>query len=423
MNSKTNRKVFSRGALLACCLVCASASSEETEISTPKNEMRYGEKADSEIQNFQWDMALQVYREELVKNENNADAWRGIGRIRRWQGHLDESRQAYKKAAALEPDNANAALGIASTYFLDHDFEQAADRYASAQQRWPNDDEVRQAAYEFAREKNPRIYTRFERDLTFRTETYGAGLPLLSREDIQVEHVEAESLGQYIRKDQKVTYTHYFGLNNFLEFRYRKSNYDYFSPVTDFSAIDSFDEYRLRYTYPFTPEQVGSVIYTYRPTTLKTTQQSYDSTKVELELRSQWSPRFATIFGVGQLRELNGNPSTTDDLRNTTLEKIGVEYMLTQKAQVAATYITNPDLDNSIKSKSLFLLSYQWRDNLSSLLRYRYDDYKQGGNQRIYSLALRYTPDPHLWIEVGILTAARDGRSGTYPQATLIYKF
>src|SRR5690606_35755503 len=129
--------------------------------------------------------------------------------------------------------------------------------------------------------------------------------------------------------------------------RYRRSDYSYFSPVTDFSAIDKFDEYRLRYTYPFTPEQVGTVTYTFSPTTLQTTQQSYDSTKLEFELRSQWSPRFGTLIGAGQLRELNSNPRTTDDLRNTSLVKAGVEYMLTQQAQVTATYITNPDLDNS----------------------------------------------------------------------------
>lgn len=423
MNLKTRGNTLSCGALLACLSISAPASSEEIEAAPQQKEMTYGEKTDQEIQNFRWNSALQIYRDELAINEKNADAWRGIGRILRWQGHLDESRQAYEKAAALEPDNANAALGITRTYFLDHDFKQAAAGYASAQERWPQDEEVQQAAYDFAREKNPRIYGRYERDLTFRTKTYGAGLPLLSREDIQLEYVEDESLGQYVRKDQKITYAHYFGLNHFLEFRYRKSDYSYFAPVTDFSAIDKFDEYRLRYAYPFTPEQVGTVSYTYRPTTLETTQQSYDSTKIELELRSQWSPRFTTLVGAGQLRELNSNPTTTSDLRNTSLVKVGVDYMLTQKAQVAATYITNPDLDNSIKSKTLLLLSYQWRDNLSSLLRYRYDDYKQGGNQRIYSLALRYTPDAHVWVEVGALSATRAGRSGVYPQATLIYKF
>lgn len=415
--------MLSCGALLACLSISAPASSEETETATQQKEMTYGERADQEIQNFRWNSALQVYRDELATNEMNADAWRGIGRILRWQGHIEESRQAYEKAAALEPDDSNAALGIARTYFLDHDFTQAAASYAAAQERWPNDEEVQQAAYDFAREKNPRVYGRYERDLTFRTITSGAGMPLLSREDIQLEHVEDESLDQYVRKDKKATFTHYFGLNNFLEFRYRRSNYSYFSPVTDFSAIDWFDEYRLRYTYPFTPEQVGTVTYTHRPTTLETTQQSYDSTKIEFELRSQWSPRFGTLLGAGQLRELNGNPSTTEDLRNTSLVKAGVEYMLTQEAQVTATYITNPDLDNSIKSKSLFLLSYQWRDNLSSLLRYRYDDYKQGSDQRIYSLALRYTPGAHVWVEIGALSATRAGRSGVYPQATLIYKF
>jgi tetratricopeptide (TPR) repeat protein len=423
MNLKARGNMLSCGTLLACLAMSAPAFSEETETAPQQKEMTYAEKADQKIQDFRWNAALQVYRDELARNPNNADAWRGIGRILRWQGHLDESRQAYEKAAALEPDNANAALGITSTYFLNHDFKQAAAGYASAQERWPKDEDVQQAAYDFAREKNPRIYARYERDLTFRTETYGAGFPLLSREDIQLEDVKDESLGQYIRKDKKATFTHYFALNNFLEFRYRRSNYSYFAPVTDFSAIDWFDEYRLRYTYPFTPEQVGTVTYTFRPTTLKTTQQSYDSTKFEFELHSQWSPRFGTLVGAGQLRELNGDPSTTSDLRNTSLVKAGVEYMLTQRAQATATYITNPDLDNSIRSKSLFLLSYQWRDNLSSLLRYRYDDYKTGGSQRIYSLALRYTPDAHVWMEFGVLSASRAGRSGVYPQATLIYKF
>ncbi|RXZ38692.1 tetratricopeptide repeat protein [Oxalobacteraceae bacterium CAVE-383] len=423
MHLKTRKNMWFCGTLLACLSISAPASSQEAGTAPQQKEMTYGEKADQEIQNFHWNAALQIYRDELARNENNADAWRGMGRILRWQGHLEESRQAYEKAAALEPDNSNAALGIASTYFLDHDFDRAAAGYAAARERWPDDEEVRQAADDFARERNPRVYGRYERDLTFRTITYGAGMPLLSREDIQLESVRDESLGQYIRKDKKATYTHFFALNNFLEFRYRRANYTYSTDVTDFSAIDWFDEYRLRYSYPFTPEQVGSVTYTYRPTKLKTTQQSYNSTKYEFELHSQWSPRFGTVVGGGQLRDLNGDPTTTSDLRNTSLVKAGVEYMLTQKAQATATYITNPDLDNSIHSKSLFLLSYQWRDNLSSLLRYRYDDYKSGGSQRIYSLAMRYTPDAHVWVELGVLSAARAGRSGVYPQATLIYKF
>jgi Tfp pilus assembly protein PilF len=422
MNLKKSRNI-SCGTLLAYLFISAPAFAEEAATTPPQKEMTYAEKADREIQNFRWNNALQIYRDELAINEKNADAWRGVGRILRWQGHLDESRQAYEKAAALEPENSNAALGIASTHFLNHDFKQASAAYAAAQERWPQDEEVRQAAYDFAREKNPRIYGRSERDLTFRTTTYGAGMPFLSRGDIQLEHVEDESLGQYVRKDKKATYAHYFGLNNFLEFRYRKSDYSYFSPVTDFSAIDNFDEYRLRYSYPFSPEQIGTVTYTYRPTTLETTRQKYDSTKIEFELRSQWTPRFGTLIGAGQLRELNSDPQTTDDLRNTSLVKVGVDYMLTQRAQVTATYITNPDLDNSIKSKTLLLLSYQWRDDLSSLLRYRYDDYKKGDNQRIYSLALRYTPNAHVWVELGVLSASRAGRSGVYPQATLIYKF
>lgn len=421
MGLKAKGNMLSCGAILACLSMHASAA--EADAAPPQKESTYAAKADQEILDFHWDAALQTYRDELARNEKNADAWRGIGRILRWKGHLEESRQAYEKAAALEPDNSNAALGIADTYRLNHDFKQAAADYAAAQQRWPKDEEVRQAAYDFARESNPRIYGKYERDLAFRTKTYGVGTPLLSREDIQLEHVDDESLGAYVRKDEKATYTHYFALNNFLEFRYRRSNYSYFAPVTDFSAIDWFDEYRVRYAHPITPEQVATVTYTYRPTTLKTTQQSYNSTKFEVELHSQWTPRFATLAGAGALRDLNDNPVTTHDLRTTSLVKAGVEYMLTQKAQATATYITNPDLDNSIHSKSLFLLSYQWRDNLSSLLRYRYDDYKNGINQRIASIALRYTPNAHIWSEVGILTASRGGRSGVYPEATLIYKF
>ena len=421
MSLKTKGNILSCGAILACLSMYASAS--DTDAAPPQKEKTYAEKADQEIQDFHWNAALQIYRDELARNEKNADAWRGIGRILRWKGHLAESQQAYEKAAALEPDDSNAALGIANTYRLNHDFNQAAASYAAAQQRWPKDEEVQQAAYDFARESNPRIYAKYERDLAFRTETFGAGTPLLSREDIQLEHVKDESLGAYVRKDEKATYTHYFGLNNFLELRYRRSKYSYFAPVTDFSAIDWFNEYRARYTYPITPEQVGTVTYTYRPSRLKTTQQSYNSTKLELELHSQWTPRFATVAGAGGLRDLNDNPTTTHDLRTTSLVKAGVEYQLTQRAQASATYITNPDLDNSIHSKSLFLLNYQWRDDLSSLLRYRYDDYKNSVNQRIYSLALRYTPNAHIWSEIGILTASRGGRSGVYPEATLIYKF
>ncbi|MQR02451.1 tetratricopeptide repeat protein [Glaciimonas soli] len=421
MSLKAKGNMLSCGAILACLAISASAS--EIDAASPPKEMTYAERADHEIQLFHWNKALQIYRDELTKNEKNADAWRGIGRILRWEGHLEESRQAYEKAAALEPDDPDAALGIVNTYRLNHDFKQAAAGYADAQQRWPKDGDVQQAADEFAAESSPRVFAQYERDLAFRTETFGAGTPLLSNNDIQVVHVNDESLGVYVRKDDDAIFTHFFGLNNFLEFRYRRSNYTYSAPATDFSDIDWFNEYRLRYTFPITPEQVGTVTYTYRPTTLLTTQQTYNSTKLELELHSQWTPRFATLVGAGELRDLNDNPTTVNDLRTTSLVKAGVEYMVTQRLQTTATYITNPDLDNSIHSKTLFLLSYQWRDDLSSLFRYRYDDYKDGVNQRIASLALRYTPTPHIWAEVGILTASRAGRSGVYPEGTLIYKF
>ena len=421
MKLKPKGNTLSWGALLACLSMVASAA--ETDVVPQQKEKTYAEKADQEIQEFHWNQAIQTYRDELAKNDKNADAWRGIGRILRFEGHLEESRQAYEKAAALEPDDPNAALGIANTYRLNHDFDQAKIDYAAAQQHWPKDDEVKQAVYDFARDTNPRIFGSYERDLAFRTTTYGAGTPLFSREDIQFEHVNDESLGVYVRKDEKATYTHYFALNNFLEFRYRRSNYSYMIPTTDFSAVDWFDEYRIRYSYPITPEQVGSLTFTYRPTTLKTTQQTYNSTKLEMELHSQWTPRFATLVGAGALRDLNDNPITTSDLRTTSLVKAGVEYMLTQKMQVAATYITNPDLDNSIHSKSLLFLNYQWRDDLSTILRYRYDDYKSGINQRIASLLFRYTPNSHIFSEFGILTASRGGRSGVYPELTLVYKF
>jgi tetratricopeptide (TPR) repeat protein len=384
----------------------------------------YRQQAEADIQQFHWDEALQVYRNELADHPDNAEAWLGIGRILRWQGHLEESREAYEKAAALAPQSTSAALGIADAYRLEHDYAQARASYEAAAQKWPDNEDVRQETDTFRRETHPRLFLSYDKDLTSRERDAGIAVPFLSREEFRFERGEEDrNDASYRRNDEKVDFAHYFGLDHFVELRLRRSQYSYPGEVSDFTAIDKFDEFRLRYFHPLTPAQVLSTSYTHRLNTLQTSRQKYTSSKLEVELHSQWTPRFATLVGGGALRDLSGDATSTKDFRTTSLAKAGVELALTQKAQATATFITNPDLDNSISSKTLLQFSYQWSDAFSTLARYRFDKYKDGINQQVYFVGVRYSPGARLWSELGVQVARRGDRRGSYPLASLVYRF
>jgi hypothetical protein len=48
---------------------------------------------------------------------------------------------------------------------------------------------------------------------------------------------------------------------------------------------------------------------------------------------------------------------------------------------------------------------------------------KEGANQQVYFAGLRYSPNAHFWSELGVQTARRGDRTGTYPLASMVYKF
>ena len=388
----------------------------------PSTGLTLDEVTDRQIADYRWDAAIAAYRAELARDPDNADAWRGLGRVLRWKGRLEESRTAYSRAAALDPDDPEAALGIAASYRYDRDLAEAARLYEAAATRWPDDEEVKQGLFQLRRERSPRLNLFYEDDLSFKTRSVGTALPFLSREEAYLEYQEEEREDIYTRKDAKAGLIHFFGLNHLIEFNVRLSDYKYHVPVSDYAAIDKFQEYRLKYVRPITPDQVATIRYTLRPTRLQTTGDTFNSHKLEAELRSQWSPRFATVIGTGLLRDLDEDAASSDDLRTTALVRAGVEYAVTTRFQVAANYITNPDLDNTINSTSLAQLYYSWNDTWSSLYRFRHDDYKRGDNQSAHYLGMRYAPGGHIWAEAGIKYVSRGHRNGFYPLASIVIR-
>lgn len=395
----------------------------DKEAATLQQQGNYSEAADTFIKDFRWEDALHVYQTQARAQPANPDAWLGIGRIRRWQGHLEESRQAYERAGEMAPGNADAALGLAATYTLDHDFAEARRRLTLAERQWPGNSDVREAAEALSRQQNPRIHAFFEDDLSFKTRQAGITVPFLSREEVVYEYGTEERPGSNIRRDNRLSYAHYFGLNHTIDFSVRQSSYSYDVPTTDFTAIDAFDEYRIRYTRPITPEQVVGLRWTNRPTTLKTSQARFAANKIEAELTSQWTPRLRTMLGTGVLRDLDGNAATTSDMRTTTLIKAGADFAATQQLRLSALYVTNPDLDNTVKDMRIAGASYQLTGNISAILRYRFDDYKKGSDQEAYYLGARFVPNGHLWTELGVKSVERGSRKGTYPLASMMYKF
>ena len=380
----------------------------------------------------QWERAVDEYKSVIKRQPQNTEAMLGLGTVHRWQGNLDEAKRSYEKARELAPHNSIILLGLADTYALDHDYVEADKLYEQAQQLWPGDSAVQQAAYDFRRQRNPRLYLFWENDLSFEARQTGVILPFAAREEVGAEYQEETSIAPglgnakiYTRSDKKLFYTHYFGRNHMLDFSARASQYSYNVPdsALGYSAIDTYGEYRVRYTMPFTPEQVFAVRYTARPTTLKLTQDNFTAHKLEAELNSRWHPRFSTLLGGGWLRELDSNASSISELTNRSLFKAGVQWDATNRLSLGAKYITNPDLDNSMTSTAIAEASYSFSDTWSAIGRYRADDYKNGSDQTGYYLAARFVPSSKWWSEIGLKHAERGTMSGNYGLASVSYRF
>ncbi len=387
--------------------------------------------ADNLARDRQWSAAVAEYEAILKRQPNNAEALRGLATVRRWQGHIGAAKHAYQRARTVEPNSIDAKLGLAATYALDHDYAAAQRHYEEATKMWPTDAAVKRAATDFRHRANPRAYLYYEDDLSFRTEQLGLAVPFAGREELGVEgqretrYLYLTGDKTYERNDAKLLYTHFFGLNHTLDGSAKKSRYSYEVPVppgTFSSAIDTYEEYRVRYTYPVTPEQVTALRYTARPTTL-VYGQSFLSHKLEIELRSAWTPRWRTLLGTGWLRDLAENPTSEADLQNYTLVKLGFEVDPTNQLTLGARYVTNPDLDNTVDSMLIAEASYSFPGPLSALLRYRADDYKLGDDQSSLYAGLRYVPSSQFWSEVGLKYVERGPSDGYYPLVSLVVNF
>jgi tetratricopeptide (TPR) repeat protein len=392
------------------------------------------ELADALAKDRQWDRALAEYDTVLRQSPNNVEALRGIGTVNRWRGNIDAAREAYRRALTVAPTDPANTLGLAAIEELDHNYDQARALHQQAEQQWPQDDQVRQAAYDFRRVSSARIYAYYENDLSFRTEIGGVSAPLLAREELGAEYQKETRFNyltgseSYIRTDKKINYAHFFGLNNSLELDARASAYEYPTPPTPLppafsTAIDTFQEYRVRYTYPVTPEQLIAVRYSLRPTTLLNTQQTFIAHKLEANLVSQWQPRLQTLIGTGWLYDLNSNATTINDMSYQWLLKLGLTYTITSRTDVSASFITNPDLDSSINSTTIVQAGYSWTDHVAFLARGRYDDYKKGDDETTAYAAVRFTPSSRLWSEAGIKYVERGPESGIYPLLSVVLHF
>lgn len=385
--------------------------------------------ADALMKHRDWERAAAEYERVLELDPRNAEAMRNLGTLRRWQGRLEEARAAYERAAAFAPNDPAPALGLAATDRLDHNFDAAQARYDVARQKWPRDEDVRGAAYDFARERNPKVYVFFEDDLSFETRQVGVGVPFLSREEIGFEHQKETRLQYqtgtktYDRTDNKVLFAHYFGYNRTLDASARSAKYRYVQAPTSYSAIDTFEEFRVRYSHPITWQHTGVGRYSMRPTKLLTTGDKFTAHKLEAEVVSQWTPRVQTGLGAGRLRDLDENATSTAGLRNTGLTKITVQVDFTDRIQGSAKYITNPDLDDSIKDTRIVQGDYTFTGTISGLARYRADDYKQGDDQSSLYVGVRFVPNSHLWSEFGLKRGSRGSYHSTDPLVSVVYRF
>lgn len=410
----------------------AASAYEQLVADNPTSVALRLELANALEKDHQWDRAVAEYETVLKRQPRNVEALLAIGTLRRWQGNIGEAKRTYEQMRVLTPEEPRGLLGLAATYALDHDFVSAEKYYEQAETMWPGDSGVQRAAYDFRRQRNPRLYFFWESDLSFEAHQAGAILPFGAREEIGAEFQDETSLAPqlgnakiYTRRDQKIFYTHYFGRNNMLDVSARTSVYQYHVPdsLLGYASIDTYEEYRARYTVPLTQEQVFSVRYTIRPTTLKLSQDSFNAHKVETELNSRWKPAFSTLLGIGWLRDLDSNATTASQLTDRSLAKVGFQWDATGRLSLGAKYITNPDLDNSMNATAIAEGSYSLTDSWSVLGRYRTDDYKTGADQTSYYLAVRFVPNSNWWSEIGLKYAARGSASGNYGLASVSYRF
>ncbi len=380
----------------------------------------------------QWERAASEYEAVLKVAPDNTEALRGIGTVRRWQGNIDKAKSAYEKARIVEPDNSDGLLGLAATYALDHDFLKAEELYQQAENTWPNDSSVHQEAYNFRRQGNPQLYLFWESGLSFETRQGGVAVPFAGREELGLDYQNAISFAPeldhaeiYTRKDKRLSITHYFGLNHLLELSARASKYQFNVPdsALEYSSIDTYNEYRIRYTFPFTPNNVFTVRYSARPTTLKLSQDNFTAHKVEGELDTRWTPTLSTLLGGGWLRDLDSNATVYTQRTNRSLVKLGFQWNATTRLSLGAKHITNPDLDNTMSATNIGEGSYSLSDSWSALGRLRMDDYKKGANQTSEYLAARFVPNSHWWSEFGVKHEKRGDVSGNYGLLSINYRF
>lgn len=382
------------------------------------------ELADMLAKDRQWDAAVAQYRLVLKQDPGNVEAQRNLAQVLRWSGQIEEAIATYLEAIKRNPDSVDSMLGLAKSYELDHDFGSAQKILDQANGKWPKDKSVNKARYDFARQRNPRLMLFYEDDLSFRSTELGVYLPFSSREEVGVEYQTEERPGIYTRTDQKVLYKHYFGSDHSIDARYRSSSFSY-TGMSVFASIGSFQEYRVRYIYPWRPNQVMAVRYTMRPTTL-VGGETFTSHKVEAELRSRWSGKTETTVGTGWLNDLNEAESIAISdvvMATNTLVKLGFQYHVNHRLSLGGKYITNPDLDNTVNATVLLEAGYSLSGSYSSLYRFRNDDYKTGNDSSSLYAGLRYSPGSHLWSEGGIKYVTRGASSGFYPLVSLVYKF
>ncbi|MGB5082747.1 MAG: tetratricopeptide repeat protein [Burkholderiales bacterium] len=389
--------------------------------------------ADALSNDRRWSEAIAEYENVLRLDPRNLEALGSIGSLRRWQGHIDESKQAFERMRATAPRDSAPALGLAATYAADHDFTRAQALYDEAAGLKPGDPVVERERYDFRRQANPRLNVYFEDDLSFQTRIAGVAVPFLAREEIAYERqqelrfLSATGERTFTRNDNRVAYTHFFGVNNTLEASLRSSSFSYEPAATPTpgvftTTIDSFNEIRVRYAHPITPEQVAAVRYTARPTTLFGGE-TFTSHKIEAEAQSQWTPRLRTTVGTGWLRDLKGTAIAVSDTANEVLLNLGAQITLTDRADVSARYITNPDLDSSISSTTLLQGGYSFSGTWSGIVRLRFDDYKAPPDQSSFYAGVRFTPSSHLWTEFGVKYVERGPSDGLFGLASVVYRF
>ncbi|WP_071516865.1 tetratricopeptide repeat protein [Geitlerinema sp. PCC 9228] len=98
--------------------------------------------AQQQCQSGNWQAAQRRYQQVLERDENQVDAWFGLGVVAYFQGNLSEAAICWQKVLAIDPQHVKALANLGLVYKTHRKYTEAIAKYQQALQQKPNSIEL-----------------------------------------------------------------------------------------------------------------------------------------------------------------------------------------------------------------------------------------------------------------------------------------